>query len=219
VNKDLTELSKPFFCCIFRAMENIREIISENLASLRKEAKLTQLELAEKFNYSDKAVSKWEKGDTIPDIETLYNLCQFYGVTLDYLTHKGFPNDKKEYILKKNSDFRKKVLITLLLVMIVWMIATIAFVYTSIAPIGLHQGYWQSFVWAVPASSLLVLGVNRRLFRSSILSLICESIGIWSLLASFYFSFSVWSLWPIFLLGIPLQAALGIWYFMNKSKK
>ena len=41
-----------FFCCIFRAMENIREIIGENLASLRKEAKLTQLELAEKFNYS-----------------------------------------------------------------------------------------------------------------------------------------------------------------------
>ena len=205
-----------FFCCIFRAMENIREIIGENLASLRKEAKLTQLELAEKFNYSDKAVSKWEKGDTIPDIETLYNLCQFYGVTIDYLTHQGSLNDKKEYVLKKSSDFRKKILITLLLLMIIWMIATIAFVYTSI---GLHQGYWQSFIWAVPTSCLLVLRVNRRMFRSSALSLICESIGIWSLLASFYFSFSIWSLWPIFLLGIPLQAALGIWYFMNKSKK
>ncbi|MDD3069175.1 MAG: helix-turn-helix transcriptional regulator, partial [Bacilli bacterium] len=155
-------------------MENIREIIGENLASLRKEAKLTQLELAEKFNYSDKAVSKWEKGDTIPDIETLYNLCQFYGVTIDYLTHQGSLNDKKEYVLKKSSDFRKKILITLLLLMIIWMIATIAFVYTSI---GLHQGYWQSFIWAVPTSCLLVLGVNRRMFRSSALSLICESIG------------------------------------------
>ncbi len=214
--KNFIELSRNVICCIFRAMENIREIIGENLASLRKEAKLTQLELAEKFNYSDKAVSKWEKGDTIPDIETLYNLCQFYGVTLDYLTHKGSPSEKQEYILQKKGDFRKKVLITLLLLMIVWMIATIAFVYTSI---GMNQGYWQSFIWAVPASCLLVLGVNRRLFRSSTLSLVCESIGIWSLLASFYFSFSIWSLWPIFLLGIPLQAALGMWYFMNKSKK
>jgi len=214
--KNFIELSRNVICCIFRAMENIREIIGENLASLRKEAKLTQLELAEKFNYSDKAVSKWEKGDTIPDIETLYNLCQFYGVTLDYLTHKGSPNEKQDYILQKKGDFRKKVLITLLLLMIVWMIATIAFVYTSI---GMNQGYWQSFIWAVPASCLLVLGVNRRLFRSSTLSLVCESIGIWSLLASFYFSFSIWSLWPIFLLGIPLQAALGMWYFMNKSKK
>lgn len=214
--KNFIELSRNVICCIFRAMENIREIIGENLASLRKEAKLTQLELAEKFNYSDKAVSKWEKGDTIPDIETLYNLCQFYGVTLDYLTHRGSPSEKQEYILQKKGDFRKKVLITLLLLMIVWMIATIAFVYTSI---GMNQGYWQSFIWAVPASCLLVLGVNRRLFRSSTLSLVCESIGIWSLLASFYFSFSIWSLWPIFLLGIPLQAALGMWYFMNKSKK
>ena len=214
--KNFIELSRNVICCIFRAMENIREIIGENLASLRKEAKLTQLELAEKFNYSDKAVSKWEKGDTIPDIETLYNLCQFYGVTLDYLTHKGSPSEKQEYILQKKGDFRKKVLITLLLLMIVWMIATIAFVYTSI---GMNQGYWQSFIWAVPASCLLVLGVNRRLFRSSTLSLVCESIGIWSLLASFYFSFSIWSLWPIFLLGIPLQAAHGMWYFMNKSKK
>ncbi|HNX16661.1 MAG TPA: helix-turn-helix transcriptional regulator [Bacilli bacterium] len=197
-------------------MENIREIIGENLASLRKEAKLTQLELAERFNYSDKAVSKWEKGDTIPDIETLYNLCQFYGVTIDYLTHKGAPSDKKEFITRKDSDFSNKILITLLLVMIIWMIATIAFVYTSIT---LDMGYWQSFIWAVPASCILVLGINRKLFRSSTLSFICESVGIWSLLSSFYFSFSIWSLWPIFLLGIPLQAALGIWYVMNKTKK
>lgn len=214
--KKFIELSRNVICCIFRAMENIREIIGENLASLRKEAKLTQLELAEKFNYSDKAVSKWEKGDTIPDIETLYNLCQFYGVTLDYLTHKGSPSEKQKYILQKKGDFRKKVLITLLLLMIVWMIATIAFVYTSI---GMNQGYWQSFIWAVPASCLLVLGVNRRLFRSSTLSFACESIGIWSLLASFYFLFLDLNPWPIFLLGIPLQAALGMWYFMNKSKK
>ncbi|MFA6661210.1 MAG: helix-turn-helix transcriptional regulator, partial [Bacilli bacterium] len=113
-------------------MENIREIIAENLTYLRKQVKLTQLELAEKFNYSDKAVSKWEKGDTIPDIETLYSLCEFYGVTLDFLTHKGNSNDKKEFVKKRESDFRNKFLITLLLTMIIWMVATIAFVYTSI---------------------------------------------------------------------------------------
>lgn len=197
-------------------MENIREIIGENLSSLRKQAKLTQLELAEKFNYSDKAVSKWEKGDTIPDIETLYSLCEFYGVTLDYLTHKGSPSEKQEYVLRKEGEFQKKILITLLLVIIVWMVATIAFVYTSIS---LKQGYWQSFIWAVPASCLLLLGVNRKMFRSHALSFVSESVGIWAILASFYFTFGVWSLWPIFLLGIPLQAALGIWYAMLRAKK
>ena len=77
-------------------MKEIREIVSENLTELRKEKKLTQLELAEKINYSDKAVSKWENGDTLPDIETLQKLCDFYGVTLDYLTHEGSRKDKKE---------------------------------------------------------------------------------------------------------------------------
>ena len=52
-------------------MEELKSIIGENLASLRKEKKLTQAELAERFNYTDKAISKWEKGETSPDIETL----------------------------------------------------------------------------------------------------------------------------------------------------
>ncbi|MFA6852042.1 MAG: helix-turn-helix transcriptional regulator [Bacilli bacterium] len=197
-------------------MENIREIIAENLTYLRKQAKLTQLELAEKFNYSDKAVSKWEKGDTTPDSETLYSLCEFYGVSLDFLTHKGNSNDKKEFVKKRESDFRNKFLITLLLTMIIWMVATIAFVYTSIT---LKEGYWQSFIWAVPASCILVVGVNRRLFRSRALNIASESVGIWSLLAAVYFAFTIWSLWPIFLLGIPLQTALVLWYLMNSPKK
>ena len=66
-------------------MDDLKIIIGKNLSSLRKARKLTQLELAEKLNYSDKAVSKWEQGATTPDIETLKQLCDFYGVTLDYL--------------------------------------------------------------------------------------------------------------------------------------
>ena len=69
-------------------MEELRKIIGKNLAELRKRHGLTQLELAEKFNYTDRAVSKWENGDTLPDIEVLYNLCAFYGITIDYLTHE-----------------------------------------------------------------------------------------------------------------------------------
>ena len=74
-------------------MNDLRSIIGNNLSSLRKNKKLTQLELAEKMGYSDKAVSKWEKGDTLPDIETLYQLCNFYQVTLDFLVDtKGLEN-------------------------------------------------------------------------------------------------------------------------------
>ena len=77
-------------------MKDLRKIIGDNLSELRKRRGLTQFELAEKFNYTDRAVSKWENGDTLPDVEVLYQLCEFYGVTIDYLTHE------------ENSQFKKK---------------------------------------------------------------------------------------------------------------
>ena len=52
-------------------MKDVRQIIAENLIELRKVNKLTQLELAEKLNYSDKAISKWERGESLPDVEIL----------------------------------------------------------------------------------------------------------------------------------------------------
>jgi len=201
---------------MFRGMANIREIIGDNLAHLRKDAKLTQLELAEKFNYSDKAVSKWEKGDTIPDIETLYDLCEFYGVTIDYLTHEGNASEKKEFLRDTKSDFQNKILITALLITIFWMIATIVFVYTFIK---LGEGYWQAYLWAVPASCILAIVADKKFFRSSLLNLIVESTLIWSFLAALYCTICTWTLWPIFLLGIPLQMALGIWFVMNNQRK
>ena len=58
-------------------MDDLRNVIGKNLSELRKRKGLTQLELAEKFNYTDRAVSKWENGDTLPDVEVLFNLCEF----------------------------------------------------------------------------------------------------------------------------------------------
>ena len=80
-------------------MDDLRKLIGKNLTELRKRKGLTQLKLAEMFNYTDRAVSKWESGETLPDVEVLYNLCEFYGVTLDYLTHED-----NEIYIKKDSQ-------------------------------------------------------------------------------------------------------------------
>lgn len=87
-------------------MKSLKEIVGENLTELRKNKKLTQFELAEQLNYSDKSISKWENGDNLPDLETLNELCNFYGVTLDYLTHPVEEN-KDKYIL--NKDIERKI--------------------------------------------------------------------------------------------------------------
>ena len=52
-------------------MEDIRSIIANNLVILRRKKEMTQTELAEMLNNSDKAVSKWERGESVPDISVL----------------------------------------------------------------------------------------------------------------------------------------------------
>ena len=77
-------------------MENINEILAENLATLRKANKYTQAEFAQKINYSDKTVSKWETGEAIPGVEVLYRIAQLYNVTIDDLLKADIYINKKE---------------------------------------------------------------------------------------------------------------------------
>ena len=62
-------------------MNELKNIIASNITYLRKQKKLTQAELAQELNYSDKAVSKWERGESVPDIETLKNIAEMFEVT------------------------------------------------------------------------------------------------------------------------------------------
>lgn len=191
-------------------MEDLRKIIGNNLSELRKRRGLTQLELAEKFNYTDRAVSKWENGDTLPDVEILYNLCEFYGVTLDYLTI-----EHNNYYVKRNDELQlwNKIAISCLVAMIVWGLATIIFV---ISLLRRHTPLWQSFVVAVPITALLTLYFNRIYFKNKLTRIICWSLFTWSLIASAYLIIMDQQFWPLFLLGIPAQASILI-YFLFKT--
>ena len=194
-------------------MEDLRKIIGNNLTELRKRHGLTQFELAEKFNYTDRAVSKWENGDTLPDVEILYNLCEFYGVTLDYLTHE----DNSQYV-KKDSGLLlwNKIVITILTAMIPWGLATILFVVSLLRG---HTPLWQAFVWAVPLTSMIALWYNRAYFKNKIVYFIFWSIFVWSILAGAFLSLLQPDFWPLFLLGIPAQISLIIFYFFKKPIK
>ena len=66
-------------------MENLKLIIAKNITELRRAASMTQLDLAQKLNYSDKAVSKWERAESVPDISVLKSVAELFGVTVDHL--------------------------------------------------------------------------------------------------------------------------------------
>ncbi len=196
--------------------KDIKQIVAKNLANLRKNKKLTQTELAEKFGYSDKAISKWENGDTLPDIQTLYQLCEFYNVTLDFLVNEQDFEDKIKYI----NHLNRKVIINnsmieLLYCSFVWILAVIIYIYLLIFT---EFDYWQIFVWALPATSLVML-LFSKVWKQKIYTFVVRSLFFWTLVIACYIQFIQYNIWPLFFLMIPIQVALILTIAINDKLK
>ncbi|MBR2909831.1 MAG: helix-turn-helix transcriptional regulator [Clostridia bacterium] len=192
-------------------MKTLREIIPENLIKLRKQLGLTQVGLAKKINFSDKAVSRWEKGEVLPDIETLENLASIFNVPLSYLLEEHNENNSTpSNIVPKN-----EIAFQTLMVIAVWTIATTLYVF---AELYYNVSLWQLFVWAVPVSTLVVAYFNRKR-KNKHTTFACRSIFIWTLIASLYLQFISFNAWMLFLVGIPLQAATLVSYLATLQNK
>lgn len=186
-------------------MENIKEIIAKNLTELRRSHKMTQQALAEKLNYTDKAISRWEHAETLPDIETLCRICDIYGVRFEYLLTEDQPEDpgKNPNIKKKNTGSR--VVITVMAACTVWFIATL--LYASLWSFN----QWTVFIWSCPVTCAVLLLCNSFLFGKKIFRILALSFLIWTLLASVYIELLIsggYNIWPLFLVGAPLQSIL-----------
>lgn len=189
-------------------MEDLYTIFSNNLSELRKDSKMTQTELGEKVGYTYKAVSKWERGESLPDVETLKTIADLFGVSCDYLLEKE--HAMKKIYKRKILDIyeNNKIIITLLAVTTVWILATLIYVYC-----GLNLSYypWTVFVWAVPLSCIVVHILLKAWIKNKLIQCIVSSIFIWSFLASFYLQLLQYNLWLIFILGIPFEIAVILW--------
>ena len=87
-------------------MENVKAIVSQNLLRLRKENNLTQAELAKRINYSDKAISRWEAGEVVPDLETIYALSEVFDVPISQITESHEEDSEQG----KNGGIGQKIL-------------------------------------------------------------------------------------------------------------
>lgn len=204
----------------------IKLIIAHNLAELRKARGLTQSELAERFNYSDKSISKWEHGDTMPDIEVLKQLCDFYGVSLDYLVTEDA--NQKVGMVKQTQRVANKWVITALSVSAVWLVSVVIFFAGQIlfSEQVWNRTGWISFIWAVPASFIVMLVFNGIWGKSSWRTILAIGLA-WSAIACIYITLGLflgegkgWELWQIFLIGIPLTVASILWdHVLSKPQK
>ena len=131
-------------------MENLKNILAQNLVKLRKASNMTQSELAEKLSYSDKAVSKWERGESLPDIEILYEISKLYNVTIDELL-----SEEVKINHTKKLKTKMRFIISLISSLLVWLIATIVFVFLVwLNPDKERQ--WLVFIYAIPVSSIVL---------------------------------------------------------------
>ena len=196
-------------------MDDIKLIIAKNIATLRKENGYTQITLAERLNYSDKAVSKWERGESVPEIGVLKEIADLFGVTLDYLVQKDHPTAQKPTgkVSKHNHAF-----ITAMSVLLVWLVATVAFVVIDISTTT--YAHWLSFVWAVPVSFVVWLVLNSVWFNRR-LNFLIISLLMWSTLAALYLSFIPFgvNIWLVFVIGAPGQIIVLLWSRLRYRRK
>ena len=207
--------------------EMLKAQLGANIASYRKRAGLTQAMLAEKLNYSDKAVSKWERGESVPDVMTLVQMADLFDVTVDDLLidPNALPENtgKVEKImekavaktLKRKAD--KRVILGLSSIL-VWFVALLLFVIVSSLDI---PNSWLAFVYAIPADAIVMLSL-RSAWKDFRWNQLLVSAIVWGGLLSVYMTLLVFfhlNIWKLFLLGIPGQAAIFLWFRMFRTVK
>lgn len=199
--------------CYNTCMKDVNLVIGNNIKELRKANKLTQYELASRLNYSNKAISRWESGEVVPDIQTLNKLCEIFNIPLAKIFDENITTKKIRRTYKL--QIGNKLTISLLAVLLVWFASTIAFVY-----IGLNTGryIWQVFVWSIPASCVVGIVFNSIWGKASF-NFILISILCWTSLTCVYLLFYDYHIWPIFLIGIPMQVGIVLWSNISSNNQ
>ena len=209
--------------------EKLKNQLGVNIVFYRKRSGLTQARLAEKLNYSDKAVSKWERGESMPDVLTLVQLAELFDTSVDELLRD--PNEIPENTggrieqameaavekhLKRKAN--KRVILGLSS-LLVWFVALLVFVIVSSLDIPRS---WIAFLYAIPADAIVQLSL-RSAWRDFRWNKTLISILMWGGLLSLYVSLKLFvhvDIWKLFLLGIPGQFAVLLWFRMyRKSTK
>lgn len=190
-------------------MENLNLVIAKNICEYRKKCNLTQSELANLLNFSDKSVSKWERGESIPDINVLMEMCKIFGININDLTseHKSY---KLTSFLKRN-----RILIPIISAGLVWLVATIIFVVLLLFAPNVSKK-WLCFIFAIPLSSIILL-IFSWIWGKRWMRLLFESIITWTTLLCICLSVSK-NVWYLMLIGIPVQVLAVLWYFMRRKK-
>ncbi|MBQ6717437.1 MAG: helix-turn-helix transcriptional regulator [Clostridia bacterium] len=187
--------------------EKLREYFARNLAHYRKALGLTQSELAEKLNYSDKSISKWERGDGLPDLAVTAQLAEIFGLTVNDLI--------AEKPRRRLMTTRNKIIITLLSMGIAWLVATILFFLCEII-FPTIKVWWLFYIYAIPISAIVGI-VFSCIWWKKIHLLASISTLIWSAALCVMLTVSIPKIYLIFIVAAVLQIMTILWFLIKKQ--
>ena len=183
----------------------LRKTVAKNIAQYRKAHHDTQLDLATKLNYSDKSVSKWERGESLPDVYILSQIAELYGVSVSALIGEIQP--------PKESKPHYHMFILLLSLALTMAVATLLFSMFMICKVDYPA--WMFFVYALPVCSIICI-VFTSLWWGILWQGVSVSALIWTLGLSMYLSFELENVSLIFLVCAALQVLTLLWEGFRK---
>lgn len=206
--------------------EELKLRLGANITQCRKARGMTQAELAQRLNYSDKAVSKWERGESVPDVLTLAQIAQEFGVTVNDLLYgqevpappapEPEPAPTPEEVPRK--PLHTKSIVQKLVTILVWFVAL--FIYVVVDSFGLPFG-WLAFFVAIPANAIVLLSLRSAWGLFSWNMALISAI-VWGTVLLVYTVIYVScgiNMWRVFLMGALGQAAVILWFKMLKHSK
>ncbi|MBQ8503966.1 MAG: helix-turn-helix transcriptional regulator [Clostridia bacterium] len=199
---------------------NFKKNFGNKLNTLRKQRGMTQSELGYQLNYSDKAISKWERGESVPDSYTVYKIAELFGVSVDEMLSPGKELDLKE--VKPTADGLKpsRLFVPIITAVSVFFIASVIFLVMKNVDSWSAYAHF-AFLYAVPAAAI-VLTIFSSLWWRMVYRCIFVSLIIWTSAFAVYFSFNIENLKYIFIPCAILQVACILAYvfayFVVKKK-
>ena len=193
-----------------------QELLAKNLVYYRKASGLTQLELAEKFNYSDKSISKWERGEGFPDVFVLKSLADFYGINVD-----DFYQEEHKQVIVQAKSIRKQIYIKLLSVGIAWVVVVGTFFFLNTLLKDSSFQSWLVFIYGLAITAIVLL-VWDFIYHHRLNRMIETSCIVWFSALSIYLSILLMAnanLPFIFLIAVPLQILEILWYLFKRKRK
>jgi len=197
-------------------MDERKATIASNLIRLRLAAGMTQVELGEKLNYSDKSISKWERGDVTTDVFVLMQIAEIFGVDVDYLLKPHNEIEPAIYNKPANEATYTTNMITLVTILGIWTVALFVFVILWICGMVV----WLVFVYAVPVSLITFLVLNSVWNGGKKNRYIIAALVL-SIIATVYLTFLGRNLWQLWLMAIPslLLVFLGASIYRSAQKR